>query len=364
MRRTVLVSSAMAMIYFSSLGQFTACGQIGGDSAPSARPGSAKPEAPSPTAPGTATAPGASRFEPSSGSATAPETGAAAPSRFGSGAASDSTGPGAGGTFQPLPENPPTTIPPTTTPPPVRAPGSLGGDSSLPGTTTAPEAGGLPRFGAPPATDGGLPPATAPGLAPSTLDDPAFAPTEPALPESRYGTPADPLGDRGALPAEGGLAPLDDERMLPGAAAPSLAPGGAAPLPEPGVAAPPAERRLAKMVYRNELATFFLVFDQGSAHYLLQHGQPAPPQPVVCLDGHCPLGPGVSPPNYVPHLATLRLEDSSDPNYWHYTARDGDEFTAEWAFARRPSRDGGYAVYRQTRSGWARYGSFTRRVLR
>jgi hypothetical protein len=68
--------------------------------------------------------------------------------------------------------------------------------------------------------------------------------------------------------------------------------------------------------------------------------------------------------NYVPHLATLQREDSNDANYWHYVARDGDQFTTEWAFARRTSRDGRYAVYRKTGDGWARYGSFSRQALR
>jgi hypothetical protein len=107
------------------------------------------------------------------------------------------------------------------------------------------------------------------------------------------------------------------------------------------------------MIYRNELATFILVVESGSGHYLLDAGPAAP----VCVD----CGPAA---NFVPHIAALEFKPTNDPNYVHYTAPDGDPYTSEWAFGQRPSVDGQFAVYRQTRGGWFRYGSFSREAVR
>jgi hypothetical protein len=336
MRWTVFILGATVAIGLSSMGHFTAQAQIGG------------------AAPG--------RTRSGVGGTTTPEP------RFGGGAASGgasgSTSPGSGGAF-PLPgSTPPATIPPPTTPPPVRGPGGVS-DSTI--DPPAADAGGFPRFGSPPpTTDRSLPPSTLPGRTPSTLGDPAFDPRGPASSTDAFGRPSDPLEDRGSGASGSGAMPLDDDRTLPGGAGAGRDSGSALPSPDRGSDAPAAsDRRLAKMIYHNELGTFFLVLDQGSALYHLQHQQPtgpqsqAQPQAQPCLDGGTSPGSG-----YVQHLATLQFEESNDGNYWHYTTRDGDQFTSEWAFAQRPSRDGGYAVYRQTRGGWARYGSFSRQAVR
>ena len=330
MRRTLLVFSLAAVMMIGGGGHFPAWGQIGGIGSDT-RPGA-----------GGATTP--SRFG-------AGASGATTPSRLGAGAPGGTTGPASGGAFTPLDETAPGL--PSTTPPPGRGPRTAG-DSTLPDDRTAPGAGGGLRFGEPPTTDDALDPSGLPGR--STVDDPAFGPTDRSVPGTNVDPAADPLTEGGgALPSVRDRDPLDNTGTLPG-------PGGAESM-EMDPAGGAVDRRLAKMVYRNHLATFHLVYGQGTAHYHLEHAQPGVPHPhpFPCVDGHCPIHPQ---PSLIPHLAVLRFRESNDPHYWHYTAYYGDQFTIEWAFAKRRSHDGGFAVYRQTRNAWARYGSFGRQVVR
>jgi hypothetical protein len=343
MRSILAMAGAVALACLLVTGQFAAWGQIGGRSGDSGASGLRPRITDSPATPGVGSGTG---------------------SRVGSGATPGSTGPASGGAFVPSdPTAPSGGTAPGATPPPLRAPGSTL-DPAAPGNAATPEAGSGLRFGLPPST---TPPAAS---TPPTLEDPLFAPSD-GLPPRDPLAPGDPLSQRDPLLP--GTDPIDDSgaRPLPGAeggfdregAMPPNPIRGARPndLPSPretdldqtGVGGAP------KAIYRNHLATFYLASDVGTGHYRLQHGQSAPVLP--CVDGQCQ--PGA---NMVPHLAGLRFDvESTDPNYWHYIPSEGDEFTAEWAFAKQPSRNGAFAVYRQTRQspGWARYGSFSRHVF-
>jgi len=52
-------------------------------------------------------------------------------------------------------------------------------------------------------------------------------------------------------------------------------------------------------------------------------------------------------------VADLRF-NREDGDYWYYKPSNGDKFTSEWAFARRPDGCGMYWVWRDER-GWRRY---------
>jgi hypothetical protein len=341
MRRSFLGLCLAVTLFLGGGGYQTAYAQPGGAApssgelpAPRGRFGAGASDAPAPGSRLGSDASPPPTFSPRYGEgATEP---AAPGSRFGGSQPGAPTAPAAGGGLSPLEERDPLT-PPATTQPPVRGLGPMS-DDALPAPGDA-GAGDIPRYGNTPVTDPALDPPA----------DPALAPSVPSVPDSRYSAPADPLDDRGALPAADDKPALDRDNSLP-------SPNDR---PSPPSSAAPEAHRPTKFVYRNPLATFHLVEGEGTVHYHLK--QPAGKQPPVCVDGFCPIG---ETSILVPQLALLRGRSTSDPNYLHFTPEHGDQQTIEWAVALNPSQDGCYAVYRRTEKGWSRFGSFVRQAIR
>lgn len=119
---------------------------------------------------------------------------------------------------------------------------------------------------------------------------------------------------------------------------------------QPEATTTPAAGLIFKRVFSGPRGTFHLISSGGTVHYHL----------VTCNpDEHCSACHHCHRTSYLASLTFSRF----DEHFLYYNVSNGDPATIAFAIARNPWNDD-YSVFRHTREGWTKFGSFCREIPR